>query len=86
MYSGLSDHFGPDVQWFAVFDSPTSKTKWRYGRSFSQVGAEQFLKLLETETWQKVYMIPDVSSKFKTFMGIFNYQFNVVYPIKKSHR
>ena len=80
---GLSDHY---AQILSIPISEFSNKPYRIKkRHFSEANVQEFLYLLNQVTWQEVYVEPDISAKFITFMGVFLHCYNNAFPIKTVH-
>lgn len=59
----------------------TGNTSFRK-RFFSQENFNNFLSMLEKETWLEVYVSPDFNEKFDNFYNTLLYYFNICFPLK----
>jgi uncharacterized protein YktA (UPF0223 family) len=81
---GLSDHHAQLVP--VLFKNHTDVDQKVLKRYFGEENIKEFTSLLEKLSWQKVFSETEVNAKFKAFMDLVLYQFNVAFPLQLRHR
>jgi hypothetical protein len=69
-----------------LFKYHTSVNQRVLKRHFGEDNISEFKCLLNTVSWQEVFLETEVNAKFKVFMGSVLYYFNIGFPLKFRHR
>jgi len=63
-------------------DKPVLGPKAIKKRQFMDNAMEEFIHLLQKESWNQVLLLEDVNKSFNAFMITFMYHYNALFPIK----
>jgi hypothetical protein len=82
--SGLSDHHAQLLP--VLFKNHTDVDQKVLKRYFGEENIREFESLLAKLSWQEVFSETEVNAKFKAFMDLVLYQFNIAFPLQLRHR
>jgi hypothetical protein len=81
---GLSDHHAQLLP--VLFKNHIDVDQNVLKRYFREKNIREFKSLLGKRSWQEVLSETEINAKFKAFMDLVLYQFNIAFPLQLRHR